>query len=56
MMVAILVVTGLLIWAGVTLLIDAWHWRHLRPDLVDRLAPYQPTVADDAERWLHRQG
>ena len=46
---------GLLVWGGVTLLIDA-RARRLRPDLTERLLPYQPTsIADEAERWLHRQ-
>ena len=38
---------------GVYLLLTA---RPRRPELAERLAPYQPTIADEAETWLRRQG
>jgi hypothetical protein len=44
----------LLTWAGSTLLLDAWVRRRRRPTLTERLLPYQPSVADEAEWWLHR--
>ena len=49
MLVGAVVAVGLLVWAGATLLIDA-AWRQRRPDLTDRLRPYQPSsVADEAQ-------
>jgi hypothetical protein len=43
----------LLMWAGTTLLLDAWMRRPRRPSLKEGLAPYQPRhVADEAEEWL----
>jgi len=51
----IVLVIGLLVWAGAALLIDAWHKRARRPDLTERLAPFQPrSVADEAQEWLGR--
>jgi hypothetical protein len=39
-----------------TLVIDRWIRRPRRPDLLERLQPYQPTsVADEARRWLEDQ-
>jgi hypothetical protein len=55
MYVALLIVVGLLVWAGVTLMIDGWLRRPRRPDLADRLRPFQPSVGDEAEVWLRRQ-
>ena len=55
-MTALLVVAFLMFWAGSTLLIDAWERQRQRPPLYERLAPYVPTVADDAELWLRRHG
>jgi hypothetical protein len=53
MAVAVLIVAGLLTWAGATLLLDAWWRRWSRPDLAERLQPYQTgSIADDAQRWL----
>jgi hypothetical protein len=51
----LLVAVGILVWAGVTLIIDA-RLRRRRPDLAERLRPFQPKVADEAEVWLRRQG
>jgi hypothetical protein len=53
--VVALIVVGVLVWGGSTLLLDAWLKR--RPtDLIDRLMPYQSgSVADEAQRWLDRQ-
>lgn len=46
-------VLGLLVWAGATLLVDAALTARSRPDLTDRLLPFQPrSVADEAEQWL----
>lgn len=43
-MVILLIVVGLLVWAGSALLIDAWS-RSRRPDLAERLLPYQSLFA-----------
>jgi hypothetical protein len=51
-MLVALIVVGLLVWAGSTLLLDAW-WKRQPTNLVDRLMPYQSgSVADEAQRWL----
>ena len=43
----------LLMWAGTTLLLDAWMKRQRSPSLAERLAPYQQRhVSDEAEEWL----
>jgi hypothetical protein len=52
--VALLLVVGMLVWAGATLLIDAWLGRDPRIDLAQRLDPHQTTVGDEAEAWLGR--
>jgi hypothetical protein len=50
----LLVVVGLLAWAGATLLIDGWLRRPRRLSLYERLAPFQqPYVADEAHKWLN---
>jgi hypothetical protein len=56
-MIVLLVVVGLLAWVGASLLFDAWlRHRQQRPDLAERLAPYQGGwVADEAQRWLREQ-
>jgi hypothetical protein len=52
----LLVVAGIIGWVGATLLLDAVIRRQRRPDLAERLRPYQPTeLADEAEVWLRRQ-
>ena len=50
----LIIVVGLLVWAGTTLLLDAWMKRQRRPSLAERqLAPYrQRHVSDEAEEWL----
>jgi hypothetical protein len=53
MYVALLIFVLFLVWAGATLLIDAWLRR--RPGLIERLRPYQSSVADKAEWWIRRQ-
>ena len=53
---SLIAVVGLLVWIGVTLLVDTWIRRQSHPDLFDRLVPFQPGLAEDAEDWLHRQG
>jgi hypothetical protein len=55
-MYVVLIVAGVLLWAGASLLIDAWLRRHLRPDLADRLIPFQtpPSLADEAQERLRR--
>jgi hypothetical protein len=56
MYVALLIVAGLLLWVGATLLIDASLRRPRRPDLTERLWRFRPTtVADEAQDWLDRQ-
>lgn len=55
-MILLLLVVFFLIWAGVTLIIDAWMRREGRPDLTERLRPFQPqSLADEAQEWLQRQ-
>jgi hypothetical protein len=56
MQVVAMIVAGLLTWAGSALLIDARLQRRCRPDLAQRLQPFQPSVADEAEGWLRQQG
>jgi hypothetical protein len=54
-MVVALIVVGVLVWGGSTLLLDAW-WKRQPTDLAERLRPFQPrSVADEAQRWLDRQ-
>jgi hypothetical protein len=56
--VGLVIVFGMVVWGGVTLLLDAWHRvrRYSRPELADRLGPFQPSpLADEAEEWLQRQ-
>lgn len=54
--VALLVLSGLLMWAGSALLLDAFMNRSPRPGLAERLAPFhRPYVADEAQRWLRDQ-
>jgi hypothetical protein len=48
-LVVLVIVAGLLVWVGATLIIDGWLRRPRRPDLVERLRPFQPYVADEAE-------
>jgi hypothetical protein len=55
MFVTTLVVTGMLVWVLATMLIDARRRRPRRPDLTERLRPFQPSIGDEAERWLRRQ-
>jgi hypothetical protein len=53
-LVVALIVVGLLVWGGSTLLLDAWCKRQ-PSDLTERLVPYQSgSVADEAQRWLDR--
>jgi hypothetical protein len=53
MYLALLVVAGALFWVGATLIIDGYLRRQRRPDLAERLRPFQPSsVADEAEVWL----
>jgi hypothetical protein len=42
-------------WVGAILIIDGWLRRPRRPDLVQRLLPFQPSIADEARGWLQRQ-
>jgi hypothetical protein len=53
MYVALLVVAGLMVWVGATLMIDGWIRRPRRPDLAEPLWRYRLiTVADEAQEWL----
>jgi hypothetical protein len=55
--VSVLALALILVWSAVTMLLDAWRRRRRRRDLAERLLPYQsPTVADEAQEWLQRQG
>jgi hypothetical protein len=52
------VASGLLGGTGVCLVIDGYRTgrrRQRRPDLAERLLPYQPGIADEAETWLTQQ-
>jgi hypothetical protein len=64
--VALFIVVGILMWAGSTAIILSClndrqrrrRNRRRRPDLLERLAPYHPSmpsVADQAQEWLSRQ-
>jgi hypothetical protein len=58
--VGVPVVAFLLVWVGATLVIDACLRSRHRPDLAERLRPYQPgslagTLGEQAEDWLDRQ-
>jgi hypothetical protein len=56
MQVVVLVVAGILIWAGATLLLDAWWRREHRPDLAERLWPFRSrSLAEEAQEWLDRE-
>jgi hypothetical protein len=49
----VLAVFFVLVWAGATLLIDAYIRRDRRRSLTDRLLPYQPpSLADEISEWL----
>jgi hypothetical protein len=55
--VVVLIVAGVLGWAAATLLLDAWWRRSQRPDLAERLRPFQvDSVADQAQRWVQPDG
>jgi hypothetical protein len=47
----VVLAVGILVRGGAALLIDAWHCRHPRVDLAERLAPFQPSIGDEAEAW-----
>jgi hypothetical protein len=51
----VVLTAGILVWGGAVLLIEAWHSRSPPVDLAERVAPFQPTIADEAEAWLKRQ-
>jgi hypothetical protein len=53
--VGVLLILFFLVWTGVTLIIDGLVRRTRRPDLAERLRPFQPSVGDEAELWLRRQ-
>ena len=46
-------------WAGAALIIQGWHLARQedrRPDLTERLIPFQPSsIADEAQDWLNRR-
>jgi hypothetical protein len=55
-MVILILVVGVLIWAGAKLLLNAWWNRWKRVDLPDGLPTNQPiSIADEAYRWLDEQ-
>jgi hypothetical protein len=52
------VVAGLIGGTGVYLIVDDYRsdrQHRRRPDLAERLLPYQPGIADEAEAWLTQQ-
>ena len=61
----VLVAVAFLMWQLIKLAMTTWsriQRRRSRPDLLERLAPYQvlhhpsrPSVADEAEEWLREQ-
>jgi hypothetical protein len=55
MPVVILVIVAILAGTGFTLIIDGIRNRPRRPYLTERLLPYVPSVADEAESWLQKQ-
>lgn len=50
----LLALVFVLTWAGSALLINSYARRTTRPSLADRLRPFQPSIADEAEFWLRR--
>jgi hypothetical protein len=62
----VLVAVAFLVWQVVKLVVTAWsriQRRRSLPDLYERLAPHQvpyhpsgPSVADEAQEWLQRNG
>jgi hypothetical protein len=51
--VVLLIVAGVLVWGGSTLIIDAVVCRNRRGTLTERLLPFRPvSVADEVEEWL----
>jgi hypothetical protein len=46
-----------LVWAGVTLIIDGWTRRRRRPSVDEAFAPLMSeSIADEARAWLDGQG
>jgi hypothetical protein len=55
-MLIVMVAVGALVWSGVGFVLDILQRRHSRPDLADRLLPFQPhSLGDEAQEWLQRQ-
>jgi hypothetical protein len=51
-----LIVAGILVWTGAMLLLGSWWRRERRPELAERLRPFQPgSLADEAHDWLHNR-
>jgi hypothetical protein len=55
MYVALMIVAVSIAGTGFTLIIEGVRHRARRPDLTERLRPFQASVADEAEVWLRRQ-
>jgi hypothetical protein len=54
--VVALIVARLLTWFGAALVLDAWWRRERRPDLAERLRPFQPaSLAEEAQEWLDKE-
>lgn len=51
----LVVIAGLVLWAGLTVIFTAWADRRSQPSLSERLRPFHPSVADGAEVWLDGQ-
>lgn len=57
-MVGLVVIVGILVWAGATLILGCHQIRRVnrRLDLAERVGRYQPeSLADEAYEWLQRQ-
>jgi hypothetical protein len=51
----VVMAAGILLWAGIALLTDAWHCRRPSIDVAERLGPFQPSLADEVQEWLRQQ-
>ena len=55
-MIPALIAVFVLVWAGVTLIIDGWSRRRRCPTLAEGLAPFMSeSVVDEAQNWLDGQ-
>jgi hypothetical protein len=52
--VALMIVALFIAGTGFSLIIDGVRPRPRRPDRTERLRPFQPSVAEEAEVWLRQ--